>query len=230
MSLVGRQKRYCCVSVDTRTEAKILNSGKTSIILGVLNLLNYTGTISIDDREIRTIPPELLRSRITTITQDGVHLRGTVKFNLFPYDTNILPPNMVMNDGIQMDALRSVGLWDIVSRRGDLEAPMKSMHFTRGQLQLFQIARAILHHRVVRSTILLLDEATASLDEETEQEMMALIEEVFHDCIRVNISHRITYVASSHCAIALQEGEAIVARHTPNQDNWTVEIEGVTTG
>ncbi|OAA60085.1 ABC transporter, transmembrane domain, type 1 [Cordyceps fumosorosea ARSEF 2679] len=146
--------------------------GKTTVLLSILNLLQYKGTISIDNREIRTIHPDFLRSRITTITQGGIHLRGSIKFNLDPFGFEQRPPTCIVTDEACQDVLRRVGLWDIVSRRGNLSSLMKEMNFSQGQRQLFQIARAILHHEATGSRIVLMDEVTSSLDEDTEAQMI----------------------------------------------------------
>ncbi|TQW12261.1 poly(A)-binding protein-dependent poly(A) ribonuclease [Cordyceps javanica] len=151
-------------------------SGKTTVLLSILNLVQYKGTISIDDREIRTVPPDLLRARITTITQGGIHLRGSVKFNLDPFDPAQRPPTCIVTNEMCQSALDRVGLWDIISRRGDLSSRMKGVSLSHGQRQLFQLARAILHHEITGSKIILMDEVTSSLDEDTEARMAAVIE------------------------------------------------------
>ncbi|KAJ3498541.1 hypothetical protein NLG97_g1034 [Lecanicillium saksenae] len=56
-------------------------SGKTSIFMSILRMIEFTGSISIDNREIRTVPHDVLRSRITTISQTGLHVKGTERIN-----------------------------------------------------------------------------------------------------------------------------------------------------
>ncbi|KAJ6779521.1 hypothetical protein PWT90_07627 [Aphanocladium album] len=83
-----------------------------------------------------------------------------------------------------------VGLWDIISARGGLTARMKDMRFSGGQRQLFQFARAMLHHQTMGTKILLMDEATSSLDEETEAQILPILKTAFAGCTKMVISHR----------------------------------------
>lgn len=63
-------------------------------MLAFLQLLKYSGSITIDGVELKDVPHTLLRSRITTIPQDAVELDGSVRFNLYPYKdgTKLLIP------------------------------------------------------------------------------------------------------------------------------------------
>lgn len=196
------------------------DSGKTTILLSILNLLEYSGTISIDDREIRTIPPDVLRSRLTIVTQGRIHLKASVRFNLDPFGDESRPPDSVVTDEMHMDVLRRVGLWGIVSRRGSLDSPMKMMSFSQGQAQLFQLARAILHHEATGSRILLMDEGTAGLDEETETRIMEVLTAAFDGCTKLFISHRMATLEGSESVMVLDGPHAHVLRHTPNQTDW----------
>lgn len=195
------------------------------MLLSILSLLKYKGTISIDDREIGTIPPDLLRSRITTITQGGIHLRGSVKFNLDPFDPTQRPSTTIVTNTMYQDALHRVGLWGIISGRGGLTSRMKDMNLSHGQRQLFQLARAILHHQITRSKIVLMDEPTSSLDEDTETQMTAVIDNAFIGCTRVVISHRYLTLDNSDAVMVLNQGRAHVIRHTPGQTDWRRELQ-----
>lgn len=179
-------------------------------MLAILNLLDYTGNITIDGREIRTIPPELLRSRITTLTQGSLHLIGSVRYNLFPYLPSSLPSDFLLTESMQTDVLRRVGLLDIINQRGDLDSPMKDMRFSHGQKQLFNIARALLHHKATGSRVILMDEPTASLDEETEQKINGIFENDFKGCTVITITHRTSGTKAVDRVISLQEGAAQV--------------------
>ncbi|KAJ3498540.1 hypothetical protein NLG97_g1033 [Lecanicillium saksenae] len=171
-------------------------SGKTSVLLALLHLLEYTGSIYIDGRELRTVPRELLRNRITTITQSGVQLRASVRFNMDPLEFGSRPGNYP-NDDTLAGILRRVGLWDHILRHGGLDAEMRAMKFSVGQAQLFQLARAILHRQITRSKLVLIDEGTASLDAETETRMLNLMREAFAGCTKMVISHRDTVLTDA---------------------------------
>ncbi|KAJ3497323.1 hypothetical protein NLG97_g1994 [Lecanicillium saksenae] len=182
-------------------------SGKTTILLSILNLLKYKGTICIDNREIGTVCPDLLRSQITTITQSGIHLLGSVKFNLDPFDASLRPPTSIVTDEMCVSMLQKVGLWDIIRARGGLTARMKDMKFSEGQRQLFQFARAMVHHKSMRTKIILMDEATSSLDEETEAQILTIINTAFAGCTKVVVSHRPAALGSSDFLIRLNAGQ-----------------------
>ena len=59
------------------------------MLLALLHLMEFSGSIWVDDREIKTIPRHILRSKITTLTQDGVELKGSLRLNIYPYDTKL---------------------------------------------------------------------------------------------------------------------------------------------
>ena len=89
---------------------------------------------------------------------------------------------------------------------------MKSMKFSIGQRQLFQLARAILHKQITRSNLVLIDEGTASLDEDTEAQMYDVIREVFADCTKVIISHRDALLSRVDVVLSLSNGRGDVYR------------------
>lgn len=185
-------------------------SGKSTVLLSLLNLLDYTGTITIDGREIRSLPPDALRARITTITQSGIQLRGSVRYNLDPFEVSCRPPLYTMTDAMQEDALRCVGLWELIETRGGLDADMKETKLSHGQKQLFQFARAILHKQATGSKVMLMDEGTASLDEDTEKRITVLMKEEFKYCTKVVISHRPETLQSADMIMTLKDGKATV--------------------
>ncbi|OAA65135.1 ABC transporter-like protein [Akanthomyces lecanii RCEF 1005] len=178
----------------------------------LLNLINYKGTICIDNREIRTVCPDFLRSQITTVTQGGIYLLGSVKFNLDPFDASLRPSTCIVTDAMCEAMLHRVGLWDIISARGDLTARMKDMRFSGGQRQLFQFARAMLHHHTMRTKIVLMDEATSSLDEETEARIATILSTAFAGCTKVVISHGAIALNSTDSIIRLNAGRAQLVR------------------
>ncbi|KAM3534221.1 hypothetical protein MY4038_002461 [Beauveria bassiana] len=186
-------------------------SGKTSVLLALLHLLEYTGSIHIDGRELRTIPRNLLRNRITTITQSGVEFGTSVRFNMDPLEFSSRPGNFPTDDTLA-GILRRVGLWDHVLRHGGLGAEMRAMKFSVGQKQLFQLARAMLHRQITRSKLVLIDEGTASMDEDTEGRMFHLMREAFAGCTKIIISHREAVLADADLVLSLSDGRGEVYR------------------
>lgn len=195
-----------------------MSSGKTTILLSILNLLQYDGKINIDNREIRTVSPDFLRSRITTITQGGIYLRGSVKFNLDPFHPSLRRATEIVTDEMCQDVLQRVGLWNLISSRGHLTSRMKDMNLSDGQRQLFQLARAILHHETTGSRIVLMDEATSNLDDETGDRMSEVLRAAFAGCTVVIISHRALAADVLDVVMRIHEGQAKVIKHAPSQD------------
>lgn len=185
--------------------------------------MRYHGTISIDNREIRTIPPEVLRSRITTITQGSIRLRGSIRFNLNPFDPSTRPPGTIITHQMEEDVLQSVGLWGIIMARGDMESPLNIMRFSHGQERLFQVARAMLHQQVTGSKIVLMDEGTAGLDENTEHHIMNIIHGAFVGCTKLFISHRMPGLESANTVMVLDQQHNRLLRRRPGQTNWEYE-------
>lgn len=193
-------------------------SGKTTIILSILNLLQFTGTVKIDSHEIRTVNPDLLRSKITTITQSGIYLRGSVAYNLFPYDSALLPAGVVVTPQMMEDVLERVGLWALITGRGQLTSAMKDVNLSHGQRRLFSVARAILHHEVTDSKIVLMDEATEGLDEDTAGAITALVNSAFIGCTRVVVTHDESTIRGAETRLTLRGNSVTVARMAPVPD------------
>lgn len=198
------------VSVIGRT-----GSGKTSMMLALLHLIEFSGSISVDNREIKTVPRHTLRSRVTTLTQDGVELKGTVRFNMFPFDAP-----MPADDHI-IAALEGVGLWAHIEKHGGLDADIVNARLSHGHKQLLFIARAILHQEIMDTKIVLVDEATSSLDVEMDQQIQELMDESFADCTVVHISHRRESYENIDLSIGLSTGEVVeVLRRSSRSGHW----------
>lgn len=198
------------VSIIGRT-----GSGKSSLLLALLHLIEFSGSISIDGREIKTVPRHILRSRITTLTQDGVELKGSIRLNMFPFDAP-----MPADDHL-IGALESVGMWAHISKHGGLDADIVKTRLSHGQKQLLFIARAILHQQVMDTKIVLVDEATSSLDVEMDEEIQAIMDESFADCTVVHISHRRDSFDNIDLSIELSSGDVVdVLRRSTRSGYW----------
>ncbi|EGX93450.1 multidrug resistance-associated protein, putative [Cordyceps militaris CM01] len=195
-------------------------SGKTSLLLALLRLTQYSGSISIDGRDIKSVPLDILRTRITTITQAGLELRGTVRFNLNPFDPGCLPRNYILTSEMERGVLRRVGLWQHISSRGGLEAEMRNMKFSQGQRQLFQLARAMLHQQIMNSTVVLIDEGTWSMDEDTEAEMGNLVNQAFASCTKLVVTHKLGALVKANAVLVLQNGKASALKQDQGTGNW----------
>jgi ABC-type multidrug transport system fused ATPase/permease subunit len=179
-------------------------------LLALLHLLEHTGSIEIDGINISNITRQQLRSRITVLSQDPVELPGSVRHNLDPWSSNAgCPASAPGNDDILLDVLSRVGLWDKVSANGGLGKDLSTMGFSHGQLQLFCLARAMLHQRSTKGKIVLVDEATSSVDDETDRHMQSLMKEAFDGCTVVTVAHRLNTVQGAGRLLHMEDGTVL---------------------
>lgn len=163
---------------------------------------DYQGSISIDKQEIRYIPSDILRTRMTIITQDGFELPGSVRLNLDPL--SISKPYFTEMDFLNL--LETVGLWWTICERGGLEADISKMHFTPAEKQLLGLARGALHRRRECTNILLMDKATSNLEGGQQLKMQKFIDNEFACCTIINIVDRMMASTSADMFIVLEAG------------------------
>lgn len=108
-----------------------------------------SGSITVDDIDLSTVPHEHIRTRLTTVPQDAYIFDGTVRLNVDPEETT--------SDEEIQQALEKVQLWTKVEQRGGLDAAMHDKFFSQGEMQLLVFARAMLR----KSKVLILDEFTS---------------------------------------------------------------------
>ncbi|KAI9148264.1 ABC multidrug transporter B [Paramyrothecium foliicola] len=174
-------------------------SGKSSTLLVLLRLLELSsGTIRIDDVDLSTVPREHIRSHITTIPQDPVKFRGSIRQNLDP-------ESCVQSDDTLVDALRKTNIWNIVEHRGGLDADLSELGFSIGQQQLFSLARALLQ----RNSIILLDEATSSVDRTTDHEIRRIILQEMSTRTVIEVAHKLEVVRNFDIIIVMSEGRVV---------------------
>ncbi|OAQ97694.1 hypothetical protein LLEC1_03571 [Akanthomyces lecanii] len=188
-------------------------SGKSTVLSAVLRMVDCTGSVSIDGRDTRTVPRELLRSRITTITQDGLRLKAALRFNMYPFDGGR------PSDDEIIEALRSVSIWAHVAARGGLDANYSAMRFSTSQKQLFFIARGILHQAKTGNKIVMIDEVTSSMATDAEPELQRLIDASFNGCTILVVSHRPESFQTADGVLRLKSGQLdTVLRRRSNGD------------
>ncbi|GJC78008.1 ABC transporter gloK [Colletotrichum liriopes] len=195
------------VSLSIRPGEKIgivgrTGSGKSSLLLALLRLLPLSsGTISIDGTPLHSLPLLPLRSALIAITQDQFVLPGTVRQNLDPLGT------VSADDAVVESALARLGLWETIRDNGGLDAEFTEEALSHGQRQLFFLARAILRKEAGR--VVLLDEATSSVDAHTERVVKDLIREEFRDHTVIAIAHRLETVADFNRVVVLDKGRVV---------------------
>ena len=191
------------LSISIRPEEKIgivgrTGSGKSSLSLALFRILEpVSGSIAIDELDLAHFGLHDIRSRLTIIPQDPVLFSGTIRFNLDPLklykDEEIWHSLKLAHLKGYISTLR-LGLDHRVSEYGE--------NFSVGQRQLICLARAILR----KSKILILDEATASVDVETDSIVQRTIREIFSDCTIITIAHRLHTILDSDRILVLESG------------------------
>uniref|UniRef100_A0A8C1JAG9 ATP-binding cassette, sub-family C (CFTR/MRP), member 8 n=1 Tax=Cyprinus carpio TaxID=7962 RepID=A0A8C1JAG9_CYPCA len=155
-------------------------SGKSSFSLAFFRMVDtFEGRIIIDDIDIAKLPLQTLRSRFSIILQDPFLFSGTIRFNL--------DPEMKATDSMLWEALEIAQLKQVVKTLpGGLDAIITEggENFSQGQRQLFCLARAF----VRKSSILIMDEATASIDMATESILQKVVMTAFADRTVVTIA------------------------------------------
>ncbi|XP_073802375.1 ATP-binding cassette sub-family C member 9 isoform X11 [Danio rerio] len=173
-------------------------SGKSSLSLAFFNMVDvFEGKIVIDGIDICKLPLQTLRSRLSIILQDPVLFSGSIRLNLDPERT--------CTDDRLWEALEIAQLKNMVKALpGGLDAVVTEggENFSVGQRQLFCLARAF----VRKSSILIMDEATASIDMATENILQKVVMTAFADRTVVTIAHRVHTILTADLVIVMKRG------------------------
>uniref|UniRef100_A0A673MW86 ABC-type glutathione-S-conjugate transporter n=1 Tax=Sinocyclocheilus rhinocerous TaxID=307959 RepID=A0A673MW86_9TELE len=200
------------ISVHIKEREKIgivgrTGAGKSSLALGIFRILEAAkGQIYIDGINIAEIGLHDLRSRITIIPQDPVLFSGSLRMNLDPFDA--------YTDEEVWNALELAHLKNFVSELPDKlnhECSEGGENLSLGQRQLVCLARALLR----KTKMLVLDEATAALDLETDTLIQSTIRSQFEDCAVLTIAHRLNTIMDYTKVIVMDKGH-IVEMDSPN--------------
>ncbi len=187
---------------DTVAFVGSTGSGKTTI----LSLLcrNYDiqkGQILVDGRDIRTIKKSSLRKHFGQMLQDVFLFSGTIR-------SNILLGLEGVDDDAVMEACRYVNADHFIDRlEKGLDEPVRDRgnNFSAGQRQLLSFARTIVH----RPAVMILDEATANIDTETELLIQDSLEKMMNIGTMLIVAHRLSTIQHADNIIVLSHGKII---------------------
>lgn len=196
-------------------------SGKSSLIAALLRLMDVSsGQIVIDGLDISTLPRQLVRSRLIALPQDPYVLAGTVRENVDPLGT--------VSDDQVLSALRKVKLDHLLDNPDiGINAKLNPDMLSHGQCQLLCLARAMMR----RSSILVLDEATASVDVLTDALMQDIIRTEFKNHTVIAAAHRLDTIIDFDAVLVLDQGRVLesdnpqnlLARDTAFKELWQIQ-------
>jgi ABC-type multidrug transport system fused ATPase/permease subunit len=190
-------------------------SGKSTLAAALLNIVRAeSGVITIDNVALTDIKVKTLRRRVTFVPQDPVLFLGTIRQNLDPIDEfTDKECKAVLLRVCDASAEQSWSLRTQVESGGH--------NFSQGQRQLIGIARAVLR----RSPIVILDEATASIDVATSMDLQRILREELKEAIIITIAHRVEAVKGADYFVVLENGK--VTREGPVEGDLALLDEAV---
>ena len=177
-------------------------SGKSSIINLFLRFYEFErGEILIDDKNIKDYSQSELRRNIGLVLQEPFLYHGTIASNIKMYQENLGREEII-------EAAKFVDAHDFISRLpANYDSPVteRGATFSSGQRQLLAFARTI----ASKPKILILDEATANIDSETEELIQSSLRKMRQGRTTIAIAHRLSTIQDANCIYVMEQGRII---------------------
>lgn len=180
--------------------AGLSGSGKTTLLNLLLRFYEpQQGRILLDGQDIRTIPLSLLRQRVATVFQDVHIFKGSVADNI-----------SLFNPGISREQIQSAARTANLDRfirslpqEYDTQAGYLGSMLSAGQRQLLSFARAL----ATEADILVLDEATSSIDSHTENQIQTAVDSAAGSRTLLVVAHRLSTITDADCILFMHQGK-----------------------
>ena len=218
--------RGVCLTVPAGSTVTVIGrtgAGKSSLVAALTRLVEPTsGRITIDGVDVATLPLRALRGGVVVVSQDALFFTGSLRRNLDPFNEH--------PDEQLLDALRQVRLLEFAAASAaaaaaaataaaapsgaptappppppsplDMPIAERGGNLSAGQQQLLALVRALLR----RPRLLVLDEATASLDAASEEALAATVATAFPAATVIQVAHRLAACARADTVVVMEAG------------------------
>ncbi len=176
-------------------------AGKSTVTQLVLRLYQpSSGQVRVLGKDVRSYSPQELRRQFAVVPQDVFLFQGTVLSNIAMGDPSPDPARAEA-------ALSRIGALEMITRRGGLQAVVeeRGSNFSAGERQLISFARAVYRE----APILILDEATASVDSDTEARLQKALDAVMRDRTALVIAHRLSTIQAADRIVVFHKGRVV---------------------
>lgn len=175
-------------------------AGKSSLLVCLFRMAEISsGSITIDNVDIRRISLNKLRLQLVIIPQEPFLFSGSIRENVDPYKA--------CDDERLHEVMSQCNLTELVTNLGGIDAqlPNGGSGLSVGERQLFCLARAIIR----QARIICIDEATSNVDEETDRKIQEVIRKSFRFSTVLTIAHRVDTVMDCDRILVMGKGEVL---------------------